>query len=199
VLNTRPPAPAMNLSAVYRKTDAGIAEVRDRSLGLRAELRRLLILMDGVATVARLSTFVRASEIEVLIAELELRGLVTTGLDTSGPRTIAGAPMLSIEVPPAVAAAPIAATPVKQAAEAILEPSAAQVEAVRRTAVDSLRKLLGPGVATNDLALKIERCKTSGDMRIAINDSRQVIDRVVGVDVGQRFIDAVRGAAEGTR
>ena len=180
-----------NLNAVYRKTDAGVAEVKDRTLGLRAELRRLLILMDGVASVERLSTFVRASEIEFLISELELYGLVTTGKGNTAPPSIASLPMMSIGTqanPPSSGPLPV---------EGITEPTSAQVQAVRRTAIATLNELLGSDGET--LAVKIERCATSIEMRAAINEARQVLDRQLGLASGQRFIDAVRGAAESTR
>ena len=69
----------LNPNSIYRKTEAGLAEVQARVLGLRAELRRLLILIDGNAPLSRLSAFVRGSEIDFLIAELETQGLVAAG------------------------------------------------------------------------------------------------------------------------
>ncbi len=170
----------MNPNTIYRKTDAGVAEVQLRALGLRAELRRLLILMDGVATIAKLAAFVRGSEVEHLIAELEVQGLVTTGM--------------AIAPPPAVGTAVGA---VAVTADGLLEPTAAQLLAVRRTAISKLHEILGPGAA--ELSLKIERCKDANEMRAAVNEVRQVLDRQMGAASGQRFLEAVRGAAEGTR
>ena len=68
----------LNPKSIYRKTDAGVAEVQARVLGLRAELRRLLILIDGVATTDRLAAYVRGSEIDFLLAELETQGLIVS-------------------------------------------------------------------------------------------------------------------------
>ncbi len=68
----------LNPNTVYRKTDAGMHEVQTRDLGLRAELRRLLILIDGNTPVSRLATFVRGSEIDFLIAELESQALIAS-------------------------------------------------------------------------------------------------------------------------
>jgi hypothetical protein len=193
-----PQTPAtMNLSAIYRKTDAGLAEVKDRGLGLRAELRRLLILMDGVATLAKLSAFVRASEIEFLIAELELHGLITTGMSSLTTPSMLAKPMISIGAYRDGPVAETAASAPRTASESFVEPTIAQVQAVRRAAISTLHDVLGPGA--DDLAVKIERCKTSTEMRAAINEVRQVLDRQQGVEVGQRFIDAVRGAAESNR
>ena len=187
----------INPNTIYRKTEAGVAEVQSRALGLRAELRRLLILMDGTASVAKLATFVRGAEIEILIAELERHGLVVTGMSTGisgfGPlaatTSTPAAPMIDITSAPA---ANVAAS-----ADSLLEPTAAQVQAVRRTAVRTLHDLLGPDA--DNLAIKIERCTNANEMRAAVTEVRQVLDRQMGVAAGQRFLDAVRGAAEGTR
>ena len=57
--------------------------------------------------------------------------------------------------------------------------------------------MLGPGA--DRLAIKIENCKSAHQMRLAINEVRQILDQQVGLAAGQRFIDTVRGAAEDTR
>ncbi len=181
-------------NTVYFKTEAGMAEVKVRALGLRAELRRLLILVDGNAPLSRLAVFVRGSEIDYLIAELELQGLVTTSM---------GAPVAFAEsivvLPTAAWRATNAAPPATPGAVtyANLEPTTAQMLAVRRTAVSTLHDLLGPDA--DALAVKIERCKDAQELRVAITDIRQTLDRQLGADIGQRFLDAVRTAAEDTR
>ena len=154
-------------------------EVKARALGLRAELRRLLILVDGNTPLSRLAIFVRGSEIDFLIAELEFQHLVTTGTGAAAAPT---------------AAAPATPAP---AAPANLEPTTAQLLAVRRTAIGTLHDLLGPDADV--LAVKIERCKDAQALRVAITDIRQTLDRQLGTHAGQRFLDAVRAAAEGTR
>ena len=166
----------LNPNTVYFKTEAGIAEVKARALGLRAELRRLLILVDGNTPLSRLAIFVRDSEIDFSIAELETQRLVTTGIGA--------------------AATPTAAVPAP-AAPANLEPTTAQLLAVCRTAIGTLHDLLGPDADV--LAVKIERCKDAQALRVAITDIRQTLDRQLGTDAGQRLLDAVRAAAEGTR
>lgn len=151
-------------------------EVKARALGLRAELRRLLILVDGHTPLSRLAIFVRGSEIDFLIAELEFQHLVTTGIGA--------------------AATPTAAVPAA-AAHANLEPTTAQLLAVRRAAIGTLHDLLGPDADV--LAVQIERGKDAQALRVAITDIRQTLDRQLGTHAGQRFLDAVRAAAEGTR
>lgn len=177
-------------------------EVKARVLGLRAELRRLLILVDGNVPLSRLAIFVRGSEIDYLIAELEIQGLVATGMGApisfgeriNAPSVAASAvPLAPTPMPaPALALSPSAA-----AASTNVEPTKSQMLAVRRMAVSTLHDLLGPDA--DALAVKIERCKDAKELRVVITDIRQTLDRQIGNESGQRFLDAVRTAAEGTR
>ena len=187
-----------NANAIFRKTEAGVAEVGARALGLRAELRRLLILIDGTATLTRLASFVRGSEINFLIAELEIQGLITSA--TIGQAT-AITPTAATTRPAAAqtaTGAPVAIAAAHSDTDGVLEPTAAQVLAVRRAAVRTLHDILGP--EADALALKIDQCKSAQELRVTVTEVRQTLDRQMGVAVGQRFLDAVRGAAaEGTR
>lgn len=191
----------LNPNTTYRKTDAGVSEVQSRALGLRAELRRLLILIDGTANVGRLANFVRGAEIDFLIAELETQGLITTA--AAGPGgTPAASPVATstpLTTPTGMANAnpPTGTGAGASALDNGLEPTAAQMLAVRRAAIRTLHDLLGP--SADGLAVKIERCKDAQDMRVTITEIRQILDRQMGASTGQRFLDAVRGAAEGTR
>ncbi len=179
---------------VYAKTDAGVTEMKSRLLSLRAELRRLLILIDGNTPLKRLAVFVRGSEIDFLIAELEVLGLVTTGNRTSSKLSAAMATVTDVDANPAAAKA---AVPSAATIAGILEPTAAQMLAVRQAAVSALHDVLGPDA--DWLAIKMERCITAQELRVAITEIRQTLDRQRGVATGQRFLDAVRSAAENTR
>ena len=185
-------------NTVYFKTQAGIQEVKARVLGLRAELRRLLILVDGNAPLSRLAIFVRGSEIDSVIAELEVLGLVTSG--TSSPAAV-GLPIAapaSIAEPVQRPAPPLAAAPAPAPTlYANLAPTAAQLLAVRNTAIRTLHEMLGPDA--DSLAIKIERCVDAQELRVVITDIRQTLDRQMGTDKGQRFLEEVRAAAEDTR
>ena len=188
----------LNANAIYRKTDAGVAEVQARVLGLRAELRRLLILIDGTATLSRLTAFVRGSEINFLIAELETQGLITSATIGQSMAMTPAAATTRTAAAQTAPAAPVAATAAHSDTDGVLEPTAAQVLAVRRTAVRTLHDILGP--EADALALKIKQCKSAQELRVTVTEVRQNLDRQMGVAVGQRFLDAVRGAAaEGTR
>ena len=188
----------LNPLTIYRKTDAGVAEVQARALGLRAELRRLLILIDGNSSLDRLAAFVRGSEIDFLIAELEIQGLVTSS--TMGGAAGFGASASSASAnatSPVAHPAPSAPSTRIGGDDVGPEPTAAQVQAVRQAAIRTLHSILGPDA--DALAVRIERCKDSREIRAAVNDIRQILDRQMGINVGQRFLDAVRGAAEGSR
>lgn len=188
----------LNPKSIYRKTEAGIAEVPARALGLRAELRRLLILIDGTATSERLAAFVRGSEVEFLLAELESQGLIVSA--TGGPLPGIGGTIGKDGGPAGPATdAPVAIAPTPNAisGDGLPEPTAAQVQAVRRAAIRTLHDILGPGA--DRLAIKIENCKDAQQLRAAVNEARHVLDQQLGVAAGQRFIDTVRGAAEVTR
>jgi hypothetical protein len=188
----------LNPKSIFRKTEAGVAEVQARALGLRAELRRLLILIDGAATCERLAAFVRGSEIEFLLAELETLGLIVPATDS--PPVGIGAVIgkgAGGAAPVAFSAGAIPPTQSYVASDGLPEPTAAQIQAVRRAAIHTLHSVLGPGA--DRMAIKIENCKDAQQMRNAINEIRQILDQQVGVAAGQRFIDTVRGAAEGTR
>ncbi len=196
----------LNPNTIYFKTEAGAQEVKARALGLRAELRRLLILIDGNSTLSRLAVYVRGSEIDYLIAELEIQGLITTGAEAPSakseavvapfsPSTAALTRPWSAAAPSAVPANFESSSPPN--ANANIEPTAAQLLAVRRTAVRTLHDLLGPDASV--LALKIDRCRDAQELRVTITEIRQTLDRRKGTDTGQRFLDAIRTAAEDTR
>ncbi len=188
----------LNPNSIFRKTEAGVAEVQARALGLRAELRRLLILIDGTATIDRLAAFVRGSEVEFLLAELATLGLIVPASDT--PTVGIGAAIgkgVGSAGPVTISAGGIKPASGYAAGDGLPEPTAAQVQAVRRAAVHTLHAILGPGA--DRLAIRIENCKDAQQMRTAINEVRQILDQQVGAAAGQRFIDTVRGAAEGTR
>jgi|GEM_PF-3468603 len=80
----------LDVNAIYFKTEAGLLEVQSRTLGLRAELRRLLIVVDGSSSVSRLATFVRGTEIAPLISELETHGLIMSPATSAYRKTEAG-------------------------------------------------------------------------------------------------------------
>ncbi len=100
---------------VFRKTEAGHAEIRSRALGLDARTRGLLILINGELTVGELAARVGFDPAETLVR------FVGAGLIE---RVASAAPKLRPAPPPAPAPAkPPAASPAAPAPPAELTPS----------------------------------------------------------------------------
>jgi hypothetical protein len=172
----------LNANLIFRKTNLGSTEVTGRKLGLRSELRRLLILIDGKSTVARLATFVRDTEIEPLLLELQALGVIDTA---DGHATVSAA------VPQTTpAAAPMGAAAVEPA----LAPTHEQFLAARTTAVRFVNDALGPSAET--LAIKLERTRNPQELRDVVNQVKLSLERMMGPAAGQRFLDAVRSSVK---
>lgn len=163
-------------NTIFRKTELGNIEVASRKLGLRAELRRLLILIDGRNTAAKLAAFVRMPEIDNLLYELQSLGVIETA---------DGIASAAIVAPPAN-------TPVS-AAENSLAPTQEQFVAARKAGVRFLNDTLGPDADT--LAIRLERAANAHELRDAVTHVRQALERLMGAGAAQRFLDAVRAAA----
>ena len=61
---------------VYAKTDAGSAEISERTLGLSHLMRRILIVIDGQRRLGDLPNFARPGDLGNIIEELQTRGLI---------------------------------------------------------------------------------------------------------------------------
>lgn len=121
---------------VYRKTEAGHAEIRSRALGLDARTRGLLILVNGELTVGELAARVGFDPAETLLR------FVGTGLIE---RVASAAPKL--RPAPAPAAARPAAPPPPPPAPALAAPQdllPADMAAAWRRAVAALVPHYGP-------------------------------------------------------
>ena len=72
----------MDSELVYRKTEAGAAEIIGRSLELTPAERRLLILIDGARSVNDLRPFVRQGDLKEALARLIAMGLIVNTAGT---------------------------------------------------------------------------------------------------------------------
>lgn len=171
----------------YQKTAAGLNEIQSRQLGLRAELRRLLIMVDGKSPIAKFAPAFPTSDVEALARELASLGLIADPQAQPTPVVVAA--------PAAVASAPVA--PVGSAAgdasAELGQPTVAQFNAARRAAVRFINDNLGPSGET--LALKLERAADPDELRVAVKEARTTLERFMGAATGQRFMEYVRGAA----
>jgi hypothetical protein len=170
----------LNPNLIFRKTELGVAEVTGRKLGLRAELRRLLILIDGKSSVGKLATFVRDAAIDPLIYELQACGAIDAADGSAVPLNAA---------PPASAAM---ATPAPS--DQSLAPTQEQFIAARKTAVRFVNDVLGP--SAESLAIKLERTRNPQELRDAVNQVKTSLERMMGAAAGQRFLDAVRASVK---
>lgn len=118
---------------VYRKTEAGHAEIRSRALGLDARTRGLLILINGELTVGELAMRVGFDPIEALVRFIGA-GLVE--------RVASAAPKLRPAPPTAAAPKPAPAPPPPSAGPTELAP--ADMAAAWRRAVLELVPHYGP-------------------------------------------------------
>jgi hypothetical protein len=171
-------------TSVFRKTALGNAEISSRKLGLRSELRRLLILIDGRNTVARLATFVRDPEVESHLLELQSLSLIESG---------EGGVANPSAVPAPNASNATAAVQAQVDGNGLL-PTQEQFLAARIAAVRHINDTLGPGGET--LAVKLERTKSAQELRDTVSQVRQSLERMMGESAGQRFLEAVRSAVK---
>lgn len=163
-------------NAIYAKTEKGAAEIAARSQPLSAQLRRLLILIDGVKTAAELRNFVRPQEdLEKCCDELYNLGLI-------GP--VQGAADAARAFAPDVTAAPeeIAnrsddATPERSNARRYSEGQ----RFMTTTIADNL------GMKSFMFTLKIEKCSTAQDL-LALLDSYEAALAKAGGAERARFL-----------
>lgn len=147
---------------VFQKTAAGAAEVAASALGLPARLRRALILVDGAKPVSELAPLFRAGEVDAILLDLQAKGLVA----------LAGGALAQPAPEPAAGEHPAAVTP-------------EQFEEVRRRAMREISDRLGPNGDT--LALKIERCATPEELRVALREAETILASFLGAEYGRSF------------
>lgn len=174
----------------YQKTTAGLSEIQSRQLGLRAELRRLLIMVDGKSPIAKFAPAFPAADVEALALELAALGLIVDPQAQPAPAVAAApTPVASVSPAPAALVAPLAGT----APADFAQPTMAQFNAARQAAVRFINDNLGP--VGESLALRLESCKGPDELRAAVKEARGVLERFFGVSTGQRFMEQIRGAA----
>ncbi|MDH5264884.1 MAG: hypothetical protein OEX21_09065 [Betaproteobacteria bacterium] len=154
---------------VFHKTEAGAREMASTAHGLSPKLRRALILVDGTKAVAELATAFRPGEIEVILSELQGRGLVT----------LAGGALAPVEKSPPASAAPAGGGAIP----------AEHFEEVRRRAMREISDRLGPN--GDPLALKIERCKTPEELRAALREAEKILASFLGAEYGRTFAQKI--------
>lgn len=146
-------------SVIFRKTIKGTQEVAERTFGLDRNLRRLLIVIDGIKDVTELSAFVRSTEVDASIAQLETKGFIE--------RLDAGE-----ESPGRVAYAPAANDP-------------AVFALIKRNAMVEIRQRLGP--VSSLLINEIEACPGPRELREKLRNIENVLVHVLGPAEGREL------------
>jgi hypothetical protein len=154
---------------VFHKSAAGASEIAAPGHRLTPKLRRALILVDGAKSVAELAPMFRPGEIDAILTELQAGGYVT----------LAGG-----------ALAPVAAeTSAEGAGTAQTAIPAQHFEEVRRRAMREISDRLGPNGDT--LALKIERCATPEELRVALREAEKIMTSFLGAAYGRTFVQKI--------
>ncbi|MBX3671462.1 MAG: hypothetical protein KF776_00675 [Burkholderiales bacterium] len=153
-------------SLVFHKTQAGANEIATPVHALPPKLRRALIMVDGAKSVAELSAMFRPGEAAAILLELQAKGLVSL----SGGEIAKAA-----EAPPAPDSA--AGLPRER------------FEEIRREAMREISHRLGPN--GDALALKIERCATPQELRVALREAEKILASFLGAEYGRTFAQKV--------
>lgn len=153
-------------SLVFQKTEAGVSEMATPALRLPPKLRRALILVDGAKSVSELAPMFRPGEVEPILMDLQARGLLT----------LTGGVVAEAADRPDAGGAPGAIT-------------ADVFEEVRRQAMREVSHRLGPNGDT--LALKIERCKTPEELRVALREAEKILASFLGAEYGRTFAQKI--------
>ncbi len=144
---------------VFRKTGKGADELRTRRHGLGPRLRQLLILLDGRRNIAELSRMLPGPDLGEQLAQLEQGGFVARPFDAG--------------VPQAGAAAPAATAPVAAPAA-----GAGDLQPLRARVTRALLDTIGPN--GDDLAIRIERARTTDELRALLPAVLSVVEACRG-------------------
>lgn len=155
-------------SLVFHKTARGAEEIGGAGRSLAARLRRALILVDGVKSVADLAPMFRQGEIDAILEELQAAGYI------------------SLE---GGAVAEPAPTPSSATGTSVASPGASRLEEARRIAMREVMDRLGPGGDT--LALKIERAAGPAELRAVVAETERVFASFLGEAAARAFAQKV--------
>lgn len=147
----------MHEMTVYSKSAKGREEIATRSHKLPFKHRTLLIMVDGVCSLAALiSKAGHIGDVASMLSELRDQGFIEPVAPSAA------------EAAPAPAAAP-KATP---------EQLGGDLSAAKLAAIKFLEKTLGPDAA--DFAVRIEECRTREDFVRQVETCRETLKRVTG-------------------
>ncbi len=155
-------------SLVFHKTALGAGEIAGPSRTLGAKLRRALIMVDGVKSVAELAPMFREGEIDAVLEELQAGGYISLeGGELAPPASGAGE---------AAARRP-------------------EFDDAKRAFIREVMDRLGPNGDT--LALRIERAASPAEMRGVLAEAEQVMTAFLGAAAARAFVEKAKGRFAG--
>jgi hypothetical protein len=156
---------------IFKKTELGTREVATRAHGLRAELRRLLILIDGNRPAESLIPLFRGNEFSTLLFELLSHGMIE-------PATL-------------VSESGSAMNAVSESEYTLL--TGAQLRGAVSAAVNAAHELLGN--KAKPWIKKLEACRDSYSLRQIVGELLAELRGILGDDAALLFVETVREGA----
>ncbi len=166
------PDPNIDVGKVFRKTIAGHHEFERRTVALRPELRRLLIMVDGHHSAQAFGRLFRPLELSHLLAELQSMGLIEATDAKPAFHEVMPSDMVG----------------------RLLGLSVFQLKAARRVAIDAANELLGAAAKPYCLALSI--CTDAHRLGAIMDELAKRIATAVGQDGVTVLYASVRDAVE---
>ncbi|WP_028312909.1 hypothetical protein [Derxia gummosa] len=164
-------------SDVLTKTPRGEAEFSQRVRSLPQKVRGVLILVNGRRSVAEIE-----SMLPILPVFGTLAALVATGYVEELP---AEAPASAVPLP--IQRAPVTVAMTITAANDTIAAERTPLEELREAAIAQLRGLAGEAAA--NLIGRIHTSRRLGELRIELQRAAQVLERFVGPEVAQIFLE----------
>ena len=182
---------------IYRKTEAGRDEIRDRSRKLPPALRTVLLMTDGQRTLAELREVAAgvkapADALERLLAEGLIEPL-NRGLDVAGLVQAARPGAVPAPAAPAAVAATPAAVPAKTPAPAAGSGDAGHYVRLYDGMSEAVRAHLG--LRGYFLQLKIERCTDAASLQAVLPELRQALAKSKGEAFASQWEQALADPA----
>ena len=164
----------LDLKAVLHKTEAGVNAIKVRDRALNPRQRMLLILVDGIKTVADLSKTMPSPE----EAQQFLTDLLNAGF---------------VHVPVAVKAALVpTSVEAKPASSVPAEPLKVAVKRATRL----LEVLLGP--SCEPMCVQLEKCATHEEFAARVNKLRTVVASIRSEKKATEFVEVALGLPHST-
>lgn len=193
----------MSESGWYAKTEAGRQEIADRARRLPAQLRSILLVVDGQKDDSTLQQIVAGVHApDDALAQLQQMGLIRRGGDASLPASPASSPSPSPSPSVSASSAPLAASAatVTDALQALADRADAPVsrEAAQRYSrlydamSEAVRQYLG--LKGYFMQLKIERCSDAAALEALLPDLATAIGKAKSPALAARWLQDTLGA-----